>query len=97
MVLTLLFSFSCISVFSQSKTAYHIGKTFHIESSGGYDYLTVDSASNNLYISHGSQVNQLAMGIKLKRVTRRFLVLLPTRVGRSLLLVCTFVLQWACV
>ena len=58
-VLTLLFSFSCISVFSQSKTAYHIAKTFHIESSGGYDYLTVDSASNNLYISHGSQVNIL--------------------------------------
>ena len=32
-------------------------QTFHIKSSGGYDYITVDSASNNLYVSHGSQVN----------------------------------------
>jgi DNA-binding beta-propeller fold protein YncE len=36
---------------------YHIGKTFHIESGGGYDYTTVDSLSGNLYLSHGTQVN----------------------------------------
>ena len=30
---------------------------------------------------------QLAMGVKLKRVTSRRVILLPTRVGRSLLLV----------
>ena len=29
---------------------------------------------------------QLAMGVKLKRVTSRLMFLLPTRVGRSLLL-----------
>ena len=58
-VLTLLFVFSFISIFSQTKTAYRIDKTFHIESGGGYDYLTVDSSSNNLYISHGTQVNIL--------------------------------------
>jgi len=43
-------------VFAQTKT-YHILQTFHIKSSGGYDYITVDSLSNNLYVSHGTQVN----------------------------------------
>ena len=35
---------------------------------------------------------QLAMGVKLKRVTGRLVFLLPTRVGRSLFLISTFVL-----
>lgn len=38
---------------------YHVGKTFHIKSGGGFDYITVDSASNRLYVSHGMQVNVL--------------------------------------
>lgn len=38
---------------------YHISKIFHIKSAGGYDYTTVDSLSNNLYLSHGTQVNVL--------------------------------------
>ncbi|MDN3654031.1 YncE family protein [Ferruginibacter paludis] len=59
LILPLLSVFSFISGYSQSKTAYRIDKTFHIKSGGGYDYLTVDSASDNLYISHGSQVNIL--------------------------------------
>jgi hypothetical protein len=42
---------------AQQATGYHITKTFHIKSGGGYDYLTVDSASNRLYVSHGTQVN----------------------------------------
>ncbi|MDN3656752.1 YncE family protein [Ferruginibacter paludis] len=58
-ILAVLSFFSFNSGFSQSKTAYRIDKVFHIESGGGYDYLTVDSASDNLYISHGSQVNIL--------------------------------------
>jgi DNA-binding beta-propeller fold protein YncE len=41
------------SVFGQ----WHVSTTFHIESGGGYDYTTVDSASERLYLSHGSQVN----------------------------------------
>src|ERR1700749_4778474 len=45
-----------VLVFSQS---YHISKTFHIKSAGGYDYTTVDSLSDNLYLSHGTQVNVL--------------------------------------
>lgn len=45
--------------FSQNKSGYHISDTFAIKSDGGYDYLTVDSASEKIYISHGSQVNIL--------------------------------------
>jgi DNA-binding beta-propeller fold protein YncE len=45
--------------FAQSKSAYHISGTFPIKSGGGYDYLTVDTASEKLYVSHGSQVNIL--------------------------------------
>jgi DNA-binding beta-propeller fold protein YncE len=35
----------------------HVSTVFHIESGGGYDYTTVDSTSERLYLSHGSQVN----------------------------------------
>src|SRR5205085_671459 len=44
---------------AQKKSAYHISGVYSIQSGGGYDYLTVDSASDNLYISHGQQVNVL--------------------------------------
>jgi DNA-binding beta-propeller fold protein YncE len=40
-------------------TTYRINGIYPIKSPGGYDYLTVDTASDNLYISHGSQVNIL--------------------------------------
>lgn len=42
---------------SQTTNGYHIVKVFHIASGGGYDYTTVDSATNRLYVSHGTQVN----------------------------------------
>jgi len=42
---------------AQKNAAYHIVKTFHIKSTGGYDYTTVDTASNRLYVSHGTEVN----------------------------------------
>jgi len=54
----ILFS-AIVSAFAQNKTSYHISATFRIQSAGGYDYLTVDSASEKLYVSHGSQVNIL--------------------------------------
>jgi YVTN family beta-propeller protein len=38
---------------------YSIAKTFHIQSSGGWDYIFADAASNKLYVSHGTQVNVL--------------------------------------
>jgi DNA-binding beta-propeller fold protein YncE len=43
--------------FAQASPGYQITNTFHIQSGGGYDYTTVDSASNRLYLSHGTQVN----------------------------------------
>ena len=46
-----------VSLHAQTANAYQIAKTFHIPSGGGYDYITVDSAGNRLYISHGTQVN----------------------------------------
>ncbi|MEP7277444.1 MAG: YncE family protein [Bacteroidota bacterium] len=38
---------------------YRIAKTFHIASSGGWDYIAVGPGNNRLYVSHGSQVNVL--------------------------------------
>ncbi|HXB43562.1 MAG TPA: YncE family protein [Puia sp.] len=48
-----------LSTYAQKKSAYHISASFPINSGGGYDYLTVDPASEKLYVSHGSQVNVL--------------------------------------
>ena len=48
-----------LSSFAQNKSDFRISAAFPILSDGGYDYLTVDSASEKLYISHGSQVNIL--------------------------------------
>jgi DNA-binding beta-propeller fold protein YncE len=44
---------------AQQAQTYQITKTFHIKSDGGYDYTTVDSVFDRLYLSHGSQVNIL--------------------------------------
>jgi YVTN family beta-propeller protein len=38
---------------------YKLEKTFHIASSGGWDYITINPSSNKLYMSHGTQVNIL--------------------------------------
>ena len=46
-----------IGVFAQSISGYHISQSFPIKSNGGYDYITVDSLSERLYVSHGTQVN----------------------------------------
>ena len=43
--------------FAQDKTDYKITKTFHIKSSGGWDYIAVNN--KKLYVSHGTQVNIL--------------------------------------
>ena len=44
--------------FSQS-TSLKVADTFHIQSSGGWDYILADTASNKLFVSHGTQVNVL--------------------------------------
>jgi len=54
-----LFAVLCITTNTAQAQAsgYHIAKTFHIASLGGWDYPASDPGSNNLYLSHGSQVN----------------------------------------
>jgi len=42
-----------------AQSGYQIVKTFHINSTGGWDYPAVDANSNKLYLSHGGQVNIL--------------------------------------
>lgn len=44
---------------AQKSGGYKVSKTFHIASSGGWDYIAVDENSNKLYVSHGTQVNIL--------------------------------------
>lgn len=46
-------------VFAQESSSLHVVNVFHIASGGGYDYLTVDSSSDRLYVSHGTKVNVL--------------------------------------
>lgn len=48
---------STANVYAQKSPVFHISSIFHIKSDGGYDYLTVDSASERLYVSHGTKVN----------------------------------------
>ena len=38
---------------------FHIIKTFHIQSAGGWDYIVIGPGNNRLYVSHGTQVNIL--------------------------------------
>lgn len=58
-LLTILVTFLCIVLQAQDNKAYHILKTFHIKSAGGWDYLAIGPGNNRLYVSHGTQVNIL--------------------------------------
>src|SRR4051812_9991788 len=44
---------------AQNAGGYHMSKTFHIASPGGWDYIAVGPGNNRLYVSHGTQVNVL--------------------------------------
>ena len=44
---------------AQTEPSYRISAAFAIKGGGGYDYMTVDPASEKLYVAHGSQVNIL--------------------------------------
>ncbi|WP_316823872.1 YncE family protein [Pedobacter miscanthi] len=48
-----------ISASAQQRPAMHLLATHKIQSDGGWDYLTIDHKNNNLYVSHGNQVNIL--------------------------------------
>ncbi|MBS1916335.1 MAG: YncE family protein [Bacteroidetes bacterium] len=59
---SLLFGFLLISISNiraQDASGFHVAKTFHIASSGGWDYIAVGPNNNLLYVSHGTQVNIL--------------------------------------
>lgn len=51
--------FTIITVTAQQKAGFHVIKTFHIASAGGWDYLEAGPINNWLYVSHGTQVNIL--------------------------------------
>jgi DNA-binding beta-propeller fold protein YncE len=55
--LILFLSFLLPFLATKAQSGYHISKTFHIASPGGWDYPSIDPNSNKLYLSHGSQVN----------------------------------------
>src|SRR5690242_5281194 len=43
----------------QASTGYKVQARYQIPGDGGFDYLTIDSSSRRLYVSHGSQVDVL--------------------------------------
>jgi len=49
-----------ISASAQQKPGMHLLATHKIQSDGGWDYLTIDGKNNNIYVSHGNQVNILS-------------------------------------
>ncbi|HET9824310.1 MAG TPA: YncE family protein [Chitinophagaceae bacterium] len=55
--LTIIFITVNLVAFSQAKHDYHVVKTYHITSPGGWDYIAVNNG--RLYVSHGTQVNIL--------------------------------------
>ncbi len=54
-----LMSIAVTQCFAQTKTGFKIIKTFHIASAGGWDYLETCPVNDNIYVSHGTQVNIL--------------------------------------
>src|SRR4029077_3440317 len=62
LVVFLLSIFACsLCTVSQAQSAktFHVLKTFHIMSGGGWDYIAVGPGNNRLYVSHSTQVNVL--------------------------------------
>ncbi len=57
--LTIPVTFLGIELQAQDSKAFHVLKTFHIASAGGWDYLAIGPGNNRLYVSHGTQVNIL--------------------------------------
>jgi YVTN family beta-propeller protein len=57
---SLLFSIAAtLSVCAAGAQQYHVLKTYHIASSGGWDYIAVSPTNGNIYVSHSTQVNIL--------------------------------------
>ena len=54
----IMIQFFAQSTFAQKISGYHLLKTYHIASAGGWDYIEANYG-NKIYVSHGSQVNIL--------------------------------------
>ena len=54
-----VFIFLCGFVLNLSAQTLHVADTFHIKSDGWWDYILADTASDKLFVSHGTQVNVL--------------------------------------
>ncbi len=52
------FSFNA---FSQSHPNFHVVKNYPLTGDGGWDYLTVNTQTKTVYISHGNEVNVLSL------------------------------------
>lgn len=52
-----LFVLSFIILSGQGGTGYKIETRYPVPGTGGFDYLTIDSAARRLYLSHGTQVD----------------------------------------
>ena len=50
---------SVLSVSAQTAGVNKVTKTFHVASSGGWDYIAVGPDNDRIYLSHGNQVNIL--------------------------------------
>ncbi len=48
-----------VNVACAQGTKYHVVNTFHIPSPGGWDYIALNPVNDNIYVSHGTQVNIL--------------------------------------
>jgi DNA-binding beta-propeller fold protein YncE len=59
LLLTVFAASSFAGLQAQNSKAFHVLKTFHIVSAGGWDYIAVGPGNNRLYVSHGTQVNIL--------------------------------------
>ena len=58
----MLFCMACILpsfLLAQTKTGLHVIADYPIHSTGGWDYITADGPSGQVYVSHGMQVNIL--------------------------------------
>ena len=50
---------ACCNAANAQSSGYHVLNTFHIASGGGWDYIAVSPVTDNIYVSHSSQVNIL--------------------------------------
>ena len=58
-ILIISAALSISGIATAQKSGYRVVNTFHIASSGGWDYIAVSPVTDNIYVSHGTQVNIL--------------------------------------